>query len=231
MINLNLKFKPVVKDRLFYDRFQYSISFYLEEATCLRELDHEYINTMITRRIHYRDISQQSWLNGKQSIMARRWKDITNETVANLHAVADVVIDSKVDFKLVTSLNTVWIYTNNQTLINKIDQLGFLKHKSYTEAVIDRPKNTIRLKNPQHTNRSYLKISKLTPEQKTQLINFFNNQTEHIRVSPGLAVWCDSAFHRTQDYYFIDHNGESWLVMLSLIHPGLIRKTVDLIRG
>jgi hypothetical protein len=216
---------------LFYDRFQYSISFYLEEATCLRELDHEYIDTMIRRRIHYRDISQQSWLNGKQSIMSRRWKDITNETVANLHAVADVVIDCKADFKLVTSLNTVWIYTNNQSLIKKIDQLGFLKHKSCTEAVINRPKNTIRLKNPQHTNRSYLKISKLTAEQKTQLINFFVNQQEHIRVSPGLSAWCDSAFHRTQDYYFIDHDGESWLVMLSLIHPGLIRKTVELIPG
>ena len=229
MINQTLKFKPVVKDRLFYDRFQYSISFYLEEATCLRELDHEYINTMIRRRIHYRDVSQQSWLNGKQSIMSRRWKDITDETVANLHAVTDIMIDSKLDFKLVTSLNTVWVYTNAQSLINKIDQLDFLKHKSYTEAVINRPKNTIRLKNPRHTNRSYLKIEKLTAEQKTQLINFFVNQTGHIRVSPGLAEWCDSAFHRTQDYYFIDHDGESWLLMLSLIHPGLIRKTVGLI--
>lgn len=228
MINSNLKFKPVVKDRLFYDRFRYSISFYLDEATCLRELDHQYIDTMINRRIQYRDISQQSWLNNK-SILTKRWKDITETTVSNLHSVADVLIDSMIDFKLVTSSNTVWVYSNTRSLIKKIDQLKFLKHKSYTEAIVDRPKNTIKLKNPTHTNRSYFKTVKVTAEQKTGLINFFINQQDYIRISPGLIAWCESSFHRTQDHYFIDHDGESWLLMLSLIMPGLIRKTVELI--
>jgi hypothetical protein len=114
-------------------------------------------------------------------------------------------------------------------LINKIDQLGCLTNKTYTQAQIDRPKNTIRLRNPQHQHRGYFKRLKLTLDQKNHLINFFINQEEHIRLSPALVTWVDQQFLRTQDYFFIDYDEESWLLMLGLIHPGLIRKTVDLI--
>jgi hypothetical protein len=184
---------------------------------------------MIQRRINYRDVSQQSWLNGKQSIISRRWKEITTTTVVNLHSVADVLIDSTVDFKVVTSLNTVWVYTNSRSLIKRLDQLDFLRHKSYSQSVVDRPKNTIRLKNPQHTHRSYFKTTKLTAEQKDQLANFFIGQQASVRISPALITWFDSPFHRTMDYFFVDHDGESWLLMLALVRPGLIRKTMDLI--
>jgi hypothetical protein len=63
------------------------------------------------------------------------------------------------------------------------------------------------------------------------LKNFFNNQTGHIRPSPALVSWFDGDYHRTQDYFFVDHSGDSWLVMLALVHSGLIRKTVDIIQG
>ena len=55
------------------------------------------------------------------------------------------------------------------------------------------------------------------------------NQKDYIRVSPGFTSWCESPFHWTQDHYFIDHDGESWLVMLSLIFPSMIRKTMDIV--
>ena len=142
MISRPLKFKPIVKDRLFYDRYQYSVSFRLDEVSCLRELDHNYIDTMINRRIHYREISQQRWVNNKQStgtIMSRRWKDITDSTIKHLHTVTDTLLESKIDFKLVTSFETAWIYTNEQSLLTEIDNLDFLKWKTYTEVIIDRP--------------------------------------------------------------------------------------------
>lgn len=232
MINQTLKFKPVAKDRLFYDRYQYSVSFRLDEVSCLRELDHNYINTMINRRIHYREISQQRWVNNNQSvgtIVSRRWKDITESTIKHLHELADTLLESNIDFKLVTSVETAWVYTNNQSLLAQIDNLNFLKWKTYTEAIVDRPKNTIKLKHPKHNHRSYFKTTKLTAMEKDQLINFFKNQQGHLRCSTSLTVWLNQPYLRTQDYFFIDYDKESWLVMLALIHPGLIRKTVDLI--
>ena len=52
LTNLNLKFKPVVKDRLFYDQYTYCIGFHLDEVSCLRELNHQYIDVIIDRRRH-----------------------------------------------------------------------------------------------------------------------------------------------------------------------------------
>ena len=232
LINLNLKFKPIIKDRLFYDRYQYNISFQIDEASCLRELDHKYIDMMLDRRKAWREVAQQRRSRvSPQTIVTRRRKEITDKTVKDLHTIADALLTAGVDFKLVVSVETAWVYTNNIDLIKQLDQLDCLTKKTYTQAQINRPKNTIRLKNPEHKHRGYFKRLKLTLDQKNQLINFFINQTGYVRLSPALVIWCDGQFLRTQDYFFIDYNEESWAVMLALIHPGLLRKTVDLIAG
>jgi hypothetical protein len=220
---------------LFYDRFQYSVGFRLQEASCLRELDHNYISTTIERRKTWREIAQQRWntINKKGGIIkglaGRRYNEITDEIEQNLHDFVDVLFDSGVEFKLVVSTDYGWIYTNDVVLIEQLKQLKMLTSKLYTEAIVDRPKNTIRLKNSKHQLRSYFKTIKMTAQQKINLINFLNNQADTIRVSPALNSWIDGPFHRTQDYFFVDYDKELWLTMLALVHPGLIRKTQQII--
>jgi hypothetical protein len=234
LTNLNLKFKPIVKDRLFYDQYEYSVSFYLDEVSCLKELNHRYIDTIIERRREWREISLQRWANinhGNKTIVTRRAKEITDENVTNLHTLTDVLLRSRADFKLVTSVSQAWIYTNDIELLESLDRHDFLIVRQYSQALVDRPKNTIKLKDPKHRYRSYLRSVKLTDEEKMHLCNFFVNQQGHARISPALAHWMEDRFHRTQDYFFVDHDTESWLVMLALIKPGLIRKTSELIAG
>jgi hypothetical protein len=78
LTNLNLKFKPVVKDQLFYGRFRYCVSFILQEVSCMRgDLNHEFITTMIGRRKEWREIAQERWSfanGGKKSNWSRRWR-------------------------------------------------------------------------------------------------------------------------------------------------------------
>jgi hypothetical protein len=231
LTNLNLKFKSVIKDRLFYDRYTYCIGFHLDEVSCLRELNHQYIDVIIERRRHWREISLQRWnpAQGSKHIITRRSREITDEHVKNLHELTDMLLRSRVDFKLVTSVSNAWIYTNDIKLLEQVSEIDFLICKMYTQAVVDRPKNTIKLKSPKHRYRSYLKSVKLTDEEKTQLCNFFTNQQGHARMGPALLKWMDERWHRTQDYFFIDHDDESWIVLLSLIKPSMIRKTVELI--
>ena len=217
---------------MFYDQYTYCVGFHLDEVSCLRELNHQYIDVIIERRRQWREVSLQRWANtapASKTIITRRAKEITDENVKNLHELTDVLLRSRVDFKLVTSVSSAWVYTNEITLIERLGKLPFLICKTYTEAQINRPKNTIRLQNPQHQYRSYLRCVKLTDEEKTHLCNFFLNQHGHARISPALLKWMGERYHRTQDYFFVDHNDESWLVMLSLIKPGMIRKTVALI--
>ena len=233
MIQLTQPFKLIVKDRLFYNRFEYAIGFHIDEASCLRELDHSYINSMIERRIAWREVAQQRIAGSitkhpGQTILTRRYKEITEKTIGDLHGLANVLLTTPADFKLVVSVSNAHVYTNDLTLIDQISELSGVTQKDYTRAVICRPKDTVRLKNPRHEFRSYIKRIKLTDDQKNHLINFLANQPT-ARISPALTTWLTSKFHRTQDYFFIDHNGMSWLTMLSLVHPGLIRKTMQII--
>lgn len=231
------QFKLVVKDRLFYNRFEYAISFQLDEVSCLRELDHAHIDSMIERRIAWRDIAHQrvasspkSTLVGHpvHSILSRRHKEITEKTVSDLHELTEMLLTTAADFKLVVSVNTAYVYTNDRVLLDQLDNTAALMQKEFSRAVICRPKNTIQLKNPKHNFRSYFRNTKITPEQKDYLMGFLINQ-HTVRLSPALDGWIVSPFHRTQDYFFIDHNDMSWLTMLALVRPGLIRKTMQII--
>jgi hypothetical protein len=236
---LTPKFKSIVKDRLFYDRFRYCIRFGLTEISCLRdqELDCACISRMLDRRKQWREVAQQRWVtlgqkhNAQQTILTRRWNEITEEVEQNLYDFADILRNSGTDFKLVVSTDYGWVYTNSLELISQLKSMRMLTGKKYSKAVINRPKNTILLKNPQHHFRSYFKITKITSQQKNMLINFLTNQQSSIRISPALAEWITSAFHRTQGYFFVDHDEISWLTMLSLVHPGIIRKTQQIMQA
>jgi hypothetical protein len=224
-------FKPVVKDLLFYSQFEYCIRFHLQEVNCLRTLDHEQIDRMIERRIAWRRVDQtltHSKFNAPVTILSNQLNKITETTVENLHTLAEALLTTPAAFKLVVSAFTSYVYTNDLTLINTVSKLPGVANIEYSQAVVNRPKNTIQLQNPKYQWRSYFKIGKLTAEQKTQLVNFLANQPD-IRISPALKKWINLKFTRTQDYFFIDYNEPAWLTMLSLVTPGLIRKTLQII--
>jgi hypothetical protein len=226
------KFSPVNKDRLFYDRYKFCLGFHLDEVSCLRQLDHDFINNTMEHRKQWREIAQQRWVNGRQKhgvILRRTWREITEKTVADLHALAEHLLTTTAEYKLVVSVNQGYIYTNDLGLIDQLSVMPELTYKSYTQALVTRAKNTLQLKNPQYQFRTYLKMLKLTERQKDQLMDFLHGQRGHVRLSPGLDRWFDGPFNRCQDYFFVDHNTESWLTMLSLVHPGIVRKTMHII--
>jgi hypothetical protein len=226
------KYNIVKKDRLYYNQFKYSIGFDLSEASCLRFLDHGMIDDVIQRRKQWREIAQQrrgSAPLAQLNILKRGWQDITEKTSEDLHTVADVLMQTQLKFKLVVGANQCYVYTNDVALIDILDDLDFLTYKTYTQAVIARDKNTIQLRNPKHQFRSYFRSIRISAQQKDHLVNFFHNQQNQVRISQALTRWFDQPFEYLQDYFFVDHDSQTWLTMLSLVSPGLIRKTMHII--
>jgi len=221
-------FKPIVKDRLFYSQFEYCVRFHLEEVSCLRTLDHAQIDSMIERRIAWRSISQTMTNRPLITQLSNQSNKITETTVKNLHVLADLLLTTPANFKLVVSAFTGYVYANDRLLINQVAKLPGVSYVEYTQAVVGRPRDTIQLRDPKYQWRSYFKVGKLTTEQKTHLKNFLANQPG-IRISPALKNWINYKFTRTQDYFFIDYNEPAWLTMLGLVLPGLIRKTLEII--
>lgn len=227
MIKSTLKFEPVVKDQLFYDRYEYCFSFNLAEATVLRGLKHDLIDARLDQRIEWREMARKRWRN---TIDTMGWNLINDQVRIDLHTVCDIIIESGADCKIAVSHHRGYLYTNDLGLINQLKKLRCLSQMNYTRAVVNRPKNTILLKKSLYTKRSYFIYVKLTNQEKTNIRNFFNNQQEHIRVSPSLHTFLnEKPYLRTMDHYFIDYNDEQWLTMLALIRPGLIRKTQQIV--
>lgn len=235
MINSNPKFKPVSKDRWFYDRFELCVSFELTEATILRDgLNHAEIDQQVSRRKVWREAARIRWKQfggiPNRHGWRRRWTDdITDETVANLHDISNFLQSVTVPYKMVISMDQVWFYSNDPSVISQLTALPYLTNLNYTQAVIERPKDTVKLQRSKYQYRSYFKAINMTLMQQDQLIDFLLNQKQHIRLSPGLAIWVEHPLRRTQDYFFVDHDNEQWVTMLSLVVPGLIRKTMHII--
>lgn len=221
-------FREVAKDRLYYDRWHYSMNFYVPEASALRELDHDNIDHVIRARQRWRELSQRRRNRSNILITGHARHQITELTITNLHALADVLIRTPYEFKSVVSINTVWVYTNNVALFDEILDLNFVMLPAFSQAVIRRPRNTVVLRNPRHSQRSYFRMAKLTADQKNQLVRFFRNSQSYVRLSPALTQWLDNSFLRLQDYFFVDHSTDQWQTLLNLVHPGLIRKTMQI---
>lgn len=206
------------------------MNFVMPEVTALREIDHAYIDDTIERRKTWRELARQRWSSGANPWPAKRlWREITADMIGNLHALADFLLRQPAEYKLVVSLDEAWLYSNDSNMLDSAADLPYLLHKNFSRAVVDRPKDTIRLKKTVYQYRSYFRAEKLTQDQKDLLHKFLHTQSPHTRLSPALQNWMIDPYTRLQDYFFVDYNAESWITMLSLVHPGLIRKTVQII--
>ena len=226
LINSNPKFKPVASDRLFYDHWQYCIKFRLEEVNCLRySLAAEDIDALLTRREVWRERVRQRW---PQNNFVRPHSPITDTTRETLYAFADFLQLATAPYKMVISVDQCWIYSNDVIFLERIERLPFVNYAKFSESRIVRPRNTVAVKHPNHRYRSYFRATKLNNDEKDRILLFLQNQ-EDVRISPALQEWIATPFNRTQDYFFVDYNAETWLTMLSLVRPGLIRKTVQIV--
>jgi hypothetical protein len=228
LITQTRQFKTVVKDRLFHNRYEYCLGFELDEASALRVLDHASIDSMIKRKQMWRQTAQQRRINNKQATRIH-WRDITEDTVNNLHLVAQTLLITTTDFKLVVGGNRAWVYTNDCSLFDQLDVISVLQHKTYTQAQINRPRDSIRLQRSNYKFRTYFRFVKLTATEKNTLSAFLIGQQSHAKLSPSLKLWIQNPFNRVQDYFFVDYATDSWLTMLNLVRPGLVRKTLHII--
>ena len=196
----------------------------LREAGCMRKLDHTSIDYVVKIR--------RQWV-GQLSDYYSSNRDISEEIVQNLHAMCDALTGTKYKHKLIIEHNFIRVYTNDSRLFNEITgAVPGLHTVNYTQAVIDRPRNSVKLKESAYSNRSYFRSVTVSDREKKSIGKFLLNQ-DSIRLSPGLKEWSHSYHWRswTESYYFVDHNDTAWMTMLSLIYPGLIKNTIQIIKA
>jgi len=170
-------------------------------------------------------------LNGKQP-GSWHWAqlDITDQDESNIMSMLDFLLADQRDYRKTVSGDWVWFYSNDVSFIDDIERLPWLNRRSSiqrTRIHLKGTPGTVRLRESQKRYRSYFRgYMKLTEQQETALAQYLANLPD-IRLSPSLQEWVkdSSPKYYIGDYYFIDHDDMGIVTMLSLIIPGLIRRT------
>ena len=222
-------------DSLYYDQYQYCLKLRMSAFSCLRKM-HRTTATQwdvadgITKRYanlvrwsrsgsFFAPISGEPPLNSED----KRHLD-------NLTDLLDFLWPFKENIKPVFSGNWGYVYANSKPLLQQIARKHYVHAYYIKEAVITHPKNTVRLTNPTHKFRSFLKECELDLEQKNNLLDYLS-RIEDICISESLLKWLkdNHAWSWTRRYYFFDHNDPKIELMLHLIMPGIIRQTWPII--
>ena len=222
----SLRTKTVKRTSLWYGKFDHCLMFHLDEASALRSLNHAHIDRILEIRAGWgrRMITTNyggSW-RGDWVTLA-----ITDQTRKNLHDMCDFFQQEKSEHKIMITGNYVHVYTNDLDLLQRISALSFLSLDNMTLCSLDTvgEPGTVYLKQARHQNRSYFRYIKQEPEQADHLRKFLAVQ-ENIRISPSLKDWMKRDSGTLSEHFFIDHDDNGVLIMLALLNPRIIRKTL-----
>jgi hypothetical protein len=210
-----LKFGPVSRDRLFYDRYEYGICVSLPEAGVLRAKT----QTELVKAIGYRNQARFNWSQKEQ---------IAGEVLENLLLAFDEIDRVRDQIKLVISYNIMYIYSNDVAVLQHLSALPYVNFCNAVQSVIDRPRDVILKTNPKFGYRSYFRERMLEEHDRDNLINFLDSRTDCFGFTTTLRQHLTrNRYHWVQRHHFVEHNDPKDITMLSLVVPGLIRKTVS----
>ena len=213
------------RSSLYYAQYEWCITINISEASCLRYLEPGRFEAAIRNAKHWAENAK--WTD-------RAWS-ITKETA--LRETREVLLAETTPFKTVVSFNTVSVYTNHRGLADRLVTLGNdgVRVRLARQAVISRPANVVQLRESKYAYRTYFKERKYTREQRLMLANFLNSRRDTLRVSTALDNWANGkllGYIRNHSYsrahYFIDHDHPNEGTMLSLVLPGIVRKTMPI---
>ena len=213
---LELKFQS--RDSLYFGKYLYQARFRLTEASCLRITDHSAIDQTLGYQQRYRQLH------------------VITEIHENLHTVCDQFLGLANDYKKIIYGNWIYFYTNKISDIISLAQGPMHLNPQISQAEITHDKNTIPLLNPQHQFRTYFRSRQVKEQQFKALREFLDSNREYVKSSSGLKSFfrkyqADSSRWTmwTMDYYYVDHSDMKFVTALSLITPGLVSKTKQIV--
>lgn len=227
-------------DKKFYNQYQYSASFHLNNVQALRSAiqykqdDEQGMYDRINSTLDYLDRKRNyggRWENNYRSAEERFQASEKLFELARFYKARQGTV------RFIIGSNWASFYTN---LRHDIDDLQKLLPERYSyfyvrEVEIDRPLNTIRRENSPYKYRTYFRDLLINADQRQMLTKYLDAQKD-IKLSPSMQKWMYPkkskaffALNFMQRYYFMDYSDPGYPLMLQMILPGSIRKTIEIL--
>ena len=210
---MKINFYPVDRSQLFFDQYRYSICFTVPDASCLRAHSVQ----EVLKNIQWRNESRRRWNHGKNII--------DDDHVDLLLHVWSALAPYLGQIKFTTSYNTLYVYGNDPAVLTRIAGPQTVQYAQ--QALITRPKDVVIKANPRFALRSYFRDRNMEQADQHRLREFLENRPD----SYGFTATFRLTLNRDRWFYlqrhqWIEHNSMADITMLSLVLPGIIRKTI-----
>lgn len=215
------------RSSLYYSEYEYCVTLHISEASCLRYLQPGRFEAALRNAKHWSE-------HDRFSQDFRSWSP-TKENA--LRETRDILLEEHGKYKSVVSYNVLSVYTNNIMLANRFAQLGNdgVHLHLVRQAVITKPAGVVQLRESKHGYRTYLRERKYNKDQRDMLLNFLKSRESTLRPCGSLLTWLGTGRHRyminpnySRAHYFVDHDHPNEGTMLSLVMPGIVRKTMPI---
>lgn len=241
--------EAISSDRLFYDCYQYSLRFHLTEFHCIRpwhDYDGDNVEELLEkieqnrRQHHFRDQRIGHYGNWDKPISSNSFEKndqaFQQQIEQDLYPVVRLLWPYRANIKIVATTHWGYVYSNRLDLLKLVAGARAVQVCRILKAVVDRPPNTVGLRNKHHNYRTYLRDLRITESQQDQIQQYLTQQQD-VRLCPSLKSW-SRVDHRyswvknvawSRSTFFFDHNGATDALMLEMIVPGIVRKTLEIV--
>jgi hypothetical protein len=221
------KIEPDDRSSLYYSQYEWCVTLHISDASCLRDLKTVRFEAAVRNAKHWSEHDRfskdfRSWGPNKESA---------------LRETRDILLEQAGEYKAVISYNVLSLYTNNRKLADqfvKLDNPGVRLHL-VRQAVITKPAGVVQLRESKHGYRTYLRERKYNKDQRDMLLNFLDSREGTLRPCGALMNWLRSTpkyymanLSYSRSHYFVDHDHHNEGTMISLVLPGIVRKTMPI---
>jgi len=211
------------RSSLYYSQYEYCVTLFISDASCLRDLKTVRFEAAIRNAKYWAEMDR------------RPWQGTTHESA--LRETRDILLEQAGTYKAVVNFGNVSIYTNNRRLADQFAELGnpAVRLHLVRQAVITRPAGVVQLQESKHGYRTYLRERKYSLDQRNLLLNFLDSREGTLRPCGALMAWLRQQpkyylanLNYSRSHYFVDHDHPNEGTMLSLVMPGIVRKTMPI---
>lgn len=205
-----------------------------DEIGCIRSLDPEKMQSHIRMRMDIENRRNDHYQRYGEKFTSK----FTTRCRDNLEGIRALLAAETQPKKLVFFNNFVTVYTNDSSMADRLWACSWIENLDVKQALLNLPPDTILLKNPQYQYRTYFRGRALSKTQKAKLAVWIETQGGEISASKSLRSFLelDDKVNRVywwrndtaESYYYIEHNSLQYETMLSMVCPGMVRKTLPI---